>query len=91
MKDLHVGEELKMSSLTRVPEELDGDTDSPPLASRNAPHIVVSHPGVRALPQPQLCDDIVHLWRETQRLRCAINPDCGARARISPAGPAEPA
>lgn len=47
--------------LTWVPEKLDSDTDSPPLSSRHTPHIVVSHPGVCTLSQPQLCNDIIHL------------------------------
>lgn len=51
--------------LTRVPEKLDCYTDSPPLSSGNSPHKVVSHPGVSTLSQPQLCDDVVHLWQET--------------------------
>lgn len=71
----------RLSSLTRVPEELDGDADSPPLSSRDAPHVVVSHPGVSALPQPQLCDDVVHLRQESvsgapqsRQQRCELSP-----------------
>lgn len=55
---------FRLLPLTGVPEKLDSYTDSPPLSSRYTPHIVVSHPGVRTLPQPQLCNDIIHLWQK---------------------------
>lgn len=53
--------------LTGVPQKLDGDADPPPLSSRNSPHVVVAHPGVGTLPQPQLCDDVIHLPEQTAR------------------------
>ncbi|TNN64316.1 hypothetical protein EYF80_025446 [Liparis tanakae] len=42
-------------------QKLNSDADSPPLPSRNSSDVIVSHPSVSALSQPQLCDDIIHL------------------------------
>lgn len=55
-----------MRSLTGVPEQLDRYTDSPPLSSGDAPHVVVPHPGVGALPKPQLGYDVIHLPQNKQ-------------------------